>query len=314
MKKLLIAFVLLILVLLAAIYILIPGQLLIASSGSFKVNREGAHRFIIDAGNWENWWPGKVVRNPDGQLHFVYKDYDFRISKALYNSLELTMQGKNTRDTAILQMIPHAIDSTGFELETRIASGTNPITRLQKYREATKIKPVFDEILAALQKHVIHVKNIYGIEVKPEKVQFQHLVSTRKTFSNYPGTQEVYAMIEMLRQFARDNGATQLFHPMLNIRQTDELTWIVQVGLPVDREVKSKEGIAIKWMMKDGNILGADVIGGRNTIEDGMKKMERYISDYQRSVIAIPFQSLVTDRLQEPDSSRWVTRLYYPVV
>jgi len=36
--------------------------------------------------------------------------------------------------------------------------------------------------------------------------------------------------------------------------------------------------------------------------------------DYQRAIIAIPFQMLITDRTKETDSTKWITRLYYPVV
>ena len=27
---------------------------------------------------------------------------------------------------------------------------------------------------------------------------------------------------------------------------------------------------------------------------------------------AIPFESLITNRLEEPDTSKWVTKIYYP--
>jgi len=69
-----------------------------------------------------------------------------------------------------------------------------------------------------------------------------------------------------------------------------------------------------KWMMKGGNILTGEVTGGQEQIEQAQKQMELYISDYQRSIIAIPFQMLITDRTKEPDSTKWVTRIYYPVV
>jgi hypothetical protein len=30
--------------------------------------------------------------------------------------------------------------------------------------------------------------------------------------------------------------------------------------------------------------------------------------------MAIPFQSLITDRVKEPDTAKWITKLYAPVL
>jgi hypothetical protein len=38
------------------------------------------------------------------------------------------------------------------------------------------------------------------------------------------------------------------------------------------------------------------------------------VQDHQRVAPAIPFQSLVTDRTKQPDTSKWVTRLYWPIM
>jgi hypothetical protein len=66
--------------------------------------------------------------------------------------------------------------------------------------------------------------------------------------------------------------------------------------------------------MKGGNILTGEVTGGQKQIEEADRQMQLYIMDYQRSIIAIPFQMLITDRTKEPDSTKWITRIYYPVV
>ena len=36
------------------------------------------------------------------------------------------------------------------------------------------------------------------------------------------------------------------------------------------------------------------------------------MTDNALSSPAIPFESLVTNRMQEPDTSKWVTKIYYP--
>jgi hypothetical protein len=67
-------------------------------------------------------------------------------------------------------------------------------------------------------------------------------------------------------------------------------------------------------MLGGGNILITEIKGGSASIDKAFKEMENYVSDYRRTPPAIPFQSLVTDRMKEPDTSKWITRIFYPVM
>jgi hypothetical protein len=63
-----------------------------------------------------------------------------------------------------------------------------------------------------------------------------------------------------------------------------------------------------------GNMLVTEVKGGQIEVNKASVQLLNYISDYNRTAPAIPFESLVTDRRKEPDSSKWITRIYYPVM
>ena len=88
----------------------------------------------------------------------------------------------------------------------------------------------------------------------------------------------------------------------------------VRIGIPVNKKLPEKENISLKQMVKNGNILVTEVRGDQKFINEAIKQTEKYITDYQRSIIAIPFQSMITDRTKEPDSTKWITKIYYPVV
>jgi hypothetical protein len=62
-----------------------------------------------------------------------------------------------------------------------------------------------------------------------------------------------------------------------------------------------------------GNILVGEVKGGTYTVISGEQNLTNYVNDHKKMSPAIPYQSLVTDRLLEADTSKWVTKLYYPV-
>ena len=67
-------------------------------------------------------------------------------------------------------------------------------------------------------------------------------------------------------------------------------------------------------MLGGGNILITEVKGDNKEIQKAYTQIQHYISDYKRIAPAIPFESLVTDRRKQPDSSQWVTKIYYPVM
>ena len=62
-----------------------------------------------------------------------------------------------------------------------------------------------------------------------------------------------------------------------------------------------------------GNVIKAEIIGGIHTVNKGEDELFNYLNDYNRSSPAIPFQELVTNRIEEKDSLKWITNLYYPV-
>jgi len=312
MKRIFVIVIVAVLLLFLTGYALIPRKLSISSASSFSANRESVYRFLTNDSNWHKWWPGTVSDATKG--FFQFSGYQFQIEKVLYDVIQLKLGDNTFSSLSSLEIIPYSVDSIAVRLSTELVSGANPLSRFSTYFRARKIKRALDSIVLAIRKYTGNLKNIYGILVKKEKVQFQHLLSTKRSFSHYPTTADVYAMIDELRSYTHKSGALEVLPPMLNIQMIDSTRYSAQVGLPIDRDLPQEEDIASKWMMKGGNILEGEVTGGQDHIDEAGRQMEMYIRDYQRTIIAIPFQMLITDRRKEPDSTRWITRIYYPVV
>ena len=62
-----------------------------------------------------------------------------------------------------------------------------------------------------------------------------------------------------------------------------------------------------------GNILTGEVKGGTYTINQAEMELKNFVTDFKRISPAIPYQSLITNRLQEKDTTKWITKLYYPI-
>ena len=314
MKKILLLISIFLIVCIAAVYIFIPKKSVALSTLSFHANRDAVSRFLSVDSNWKKWWPGTVTKTNDISTVFTYKGYDFQVQEMLYGAIRLKFFKNGDSSDALLRLIPINNDSMQIELSSELSVRPASFNKVSDYLRGRHIERALDNIVLSLSKYAGQVKNIYGINIKNERVQYQNLISAKQSFPHYPATGEIYAIVARLRNYAKQSGAKELFPPMLNIKKTDSTTYVAQVGLPVDRELPQKDDISSKWMMKGGNILTGEVTGGQKQIEQAEKQMEFYIIDYQRSIIAIPFQMLITDRTKEPDSTKWITRLYYPVV
>lgn len=314
MKRIFAVIVIIVFILFALSWFLIPAKLTISGAASYHANKEAVYRFLISDSNWHKWWPGTASKNDKGTWSFRYDDYTIQIEKIMYDAISLKLETNTSSLEGLLRVVPYKIDSLGIEIATEINNGTNPFNRIPGYFRAKKTKRMLNDIITSLQNYTSDLSNIYGINIKKEKVQYEGLVTAKQSFLHYPTTNDIYAIIEKLRNYVNRSGGKELFFPMLNINRIDSTNYIAQVGLPVDKKLPEEGDISLKLMLKGGNILTGDVTGGPNKIEEAMKQIEKYILDYQLLTVAIRFQMLITDRTKQPDSTKWVTRLYYPVL
>ena len=127
-----------------------------------------------------------------------------------------------------------------------------------------------------------------------------------------PTVNDIYSVVHKLEALAVKAGAHTTNHPMLNIDSSGRKV-ITKIGIPIDREIDvTGTAYEIKRMVL-GNILISEVTGGPYTSKNARKQVELYMNDHKRKSPAIPYESLVVDRSGEPDTAKWVTRIYYLV-
>lgn len=150
------------------------------------------------------------------------------------------------------------------------------------------------------------------MKIIKQKVTPSSMISMNQTFLQYPSTQEIYSMINTVREYIRIKGGEENNHPMLNVYTEDKKVYKAMVAVPVKTDLPSEGKFRLKKLVL-GNILMAEVNGGVETIMKAEKELSNYVNDYKKISPAIPFQSLITNRLLETDTSKWITRLYYPI-
>jgi len=316
MRKWVIALLLIIVLLIVSIYLLIPAKLDVMGINGIKANQQGILRTLMNDNKWRTWWPGETPDTIQGfsvgkrALHF--HDQTYRVNNNTLTGFEIGIQDNATSINSVLTIIPIYVDSSQAEWRCQFSAGLNPIKRLQNYLTAKKIRRDFSLVLSAMQSFMENRKNIYDMPVNEAKVTDTFLISINTYFPHYPSTREIYDLFERLETYANQVGAQKTNSPMLHIEKSDSNNYKTIVAVPINKIIPNKGDYTFKRMVP-GNIIVAEITGGDSTIKKGFIQLGNFLQDYHKASVALQFESLVTDRLKEQDTSKWKTRLYYPV-
>lgn len=310
LKKIIIAITVVLVTVILGIFIFIPAVINISAAGYFNSNSRVCADYLLNESNWQKWWPEKNTNDSS----FVFQNTSFTITDRSPYAAGIDIIKKNKKSiNSTIALILYKPDSTGFEWKCKLTPGNNPISRLENYFLAVEIKKNMDKLMKAFTAYVGVKKNVYGVEIDKRKFTDTFMISTEKLVTAYPDNNTIYAVVNELTNYAKENGASMVHYPMMNIEKKDSSSYALKLALPINKEIPSNDKFRFRFMIQ-GNTLFAPVTGGNASIENAIEQMRMYISDYKLSSPAIPFQSIVTDRFKESDTSKWVTNIYYPVM
>jgi hypothetical protein len=311
MKKWFAGLLIIILLSLASIYIFIPNIVSLKSSINIKVTQQGLYRMLLDNASVKKWWP----ENKDiSEGKFPLNGYDYKIYANNISLAPVTITNTETDLKTSLYIISLQTDSVQLAWVGSMVTSYNPVKRFLAWQKARKINSDMNGILQKMQSFYSNSENIYGIKVEKALVTDSVLISTGADSKGYPDTKFIYTLINKLRIYAAANNVKETSFPMLNVDTKDSIIFNVRVALPISKALPGTGNIAQKRMLADGNILVTEVKGGIATTTAAFEQIIKYSLDYQRVAPAIPFFSLVTDRTKETDSSKWITKVYCPVM
>jgi hypothetical protein len=309
MKKWIIGFITITVTIIGSIYLFIPNTITIRNTIGINATRQGLYRMLLDKNSVEKWWPGKTTNDS-----FFFNDFTYRINNSNITVLPVFIKGQNVNLSTSLFLVALNKDSTQLEWVTSTTTSYNILKRFSAYLRAKKIKYDMATILQKMEVFYSVPKNIYDFEIKKELVMDSFLIATSGKCKGYPSNEFIYSLINKLRNYATLNIAKETGYPMLNINKTDSVNFDVKVAIPTDKLLSSSGEILQKRMPGRGNILVTEVTGGNSITKKAYDQVQKYADDYQRNSPAIPFYSLITDRLKEPDTTKWVTKIYFPVM
>ncbi|MDF2190732.1 GyrI-like domain-containing protein [Paraflavitalea sp. CAU 1676] len=309
MNRLVIALIMGLIIFLVLPYLYIPSTIRKSLMALVPATPQAAQQALLDENRWSAWWPDSAGV---GKGVFTYNGHQFKPGNKQFSAIEIISDHAGDSTKNMIVFFPYGKDSVRLNWELRVKASLNPVTRMLQDRRAKQLQQDMSIILQRISSYIGNPDNFYGVKVEKSKIPDSLLVMTRSTFAQLPDFPAIYDLIGKLQQYAAQSGAIAVNSPMLHIRPLDDGQVEVMVALPVNKEVKSSPTIEAKRMFP-GNALVTEVKGGPATVAHAFKQLEVYLTDHHYTSPAIPFESLITDRIQVADTSKWVTKIYYPV-
>ena len=312
MKKWLLFTILILLLLLSAIYLFFPRVSNVTNVKKIHCNVNSINRLLLVEDKWARWWPGHIEHDSLANRNiFTYKDYKYVVTGSRYNAIVIEALHQQLAIEGAIFFLPIGHDCVQVEWKYALGTNANPVSRIHLYQVTKKLNNNMMDILESMKNFLEKPENVYGMRIDQVLVKDTILVTTKISAGQYPSMNKVYELISGIKAYIQANNAEETNYPMLHVWQDSGL-FHTTVAIPVNRKIPENNTYVLKRMVP-GKILVSEVTGGLSRTREALRELEIFMSDNHLSSPAIPFESLITNRVQEPDSSKWVTKIYYPV-
>ncbi len=273
-----------------------------------------ASRSLMIETGWNKWFPEQKEKIAEQVFYTDNKVLYSNIKNITSTNATVTIETENVISIADVSIAPLKSDSILVNISCIIDASSNPFKRVYHYFKAVEIKNSLNKIASSFKSFAENFKLVYGFDVRRTKLMDSSMIAIKASVNNYPTLQDIYSKIEILEKYASSNNASPTDFPMLNIFRTDSNAYNFMVALPINKPLNATGEILYKQMLPKGNFVATDSIyGGFEKLDNLFASFIKMKEDYQMMSPAIPFQSLITDRRKETDTTKWVTRFYYPI-
>ena len=263
-------------------------------------NLPATQRCLTDTAKWLKWWSKN-------------SNCSYRIKSVFYSDVQLAVECANDGHlVGDFRLAPLDGDSVLTSWECSIPPG-HPFEKVRLYWHRKERLQNMADILHSWKAYVEDSKNLYGgVNFNRVHSKDSALVTIASFTSAYPTTAEVYAKIDSLRSYISSQGATAINPPWLNVTKLSDAQYKYMVALSVNKRLAGNRRIIPQRFVPWKNIEG-EVHGGIYTVEKAFGQMMKYKLDYNATIVAMPYQCLITDRRQEQDTTKWVTMVCAPI-
>ena len=292
-------------------YFLIPSTIKISTFLVSNTHELTAIRLLNDP----SLFVKSMSKHYDSNRHkFIIDDIEFTPKAALSNIIEIDVATKALQTKSFITANAVTKETAAIHWFAEIKTSWNPFQRWNDYQEAVKLKKATAQLLNQLNTFVEQPVNIYGWDIKEISLKDTTLISTKFISKQLPSTSQVYSIADALTLYLNGFHKQAANDPMVTVLENPTNDYTIMVGLSFNGTIPETANYRIKRMPTNGKMFVADIIGGPVTIQNGYAALKTYLLDSKRPSPAVPFELLKTNRRQVTDTSKWETRIYYPVM
>jgi hypothetical protein len=294
-----------------SVYFIVPQKIRTTHVIEIDATDINASKFLINKKLWRKWWPGRhtaadsnlyshngvsylLQENTNGGITVLIKQGDIELnSKIIYS----------TTGEGMCEVI----------WATELQSSLNPFERVAELIKIKRLTKGIDTLLTTFKKFMQNEANVYGMNIKLAKIKHPIVLATTTHANDYPLPTTIYSMVNELKKQIKAQGAFPLDSPMMNVHPDENSGYQVMVALPINKIIKPGSNTVINKLVLNANVLEVEVTGGKNTIANAFTQVKNYQKDHRLLSPAMPYELLITNRLNQKDTTKWVTKVYWPI-
>jgi len=139
-----------------------------------------------------------------------------------------------------------------------------------------------------------------------------HFVSLRKEVDLKDISTQMGRMYAKLTTFINQNNLLMTNMPYAIYHKIDGDMVDIECGIPIDKVVEQQDNI-LSGTVPATKCAEADHIGPYSTLEKTHQFIQDWIPKNGFHLAGSPMERYLTDPQKEPDQSKWITTIYYPV-
>ena len=294
-----------------SIYFIIPQKIKTTNVIEIDAADVNIAKFLVNKRQWNKWWPGQ--HNTADSIHFSYNGADYVLQESTNSQMKALIK---IGDIELNSQLLYATTGEGMcevTWATEMQSSINPIERIAEFVKIKRHAKTIDTILTRFKKFMQTDTNVYGMAIKISHIKNPIVLATTTHLNEYPAPETIYSLANSLRKQIKAQDALQLDSPMMNVHPDENGGYQVMVAIPVNKIIKPGNGMVLNKLVKNANVLEAEVKGGKNTILNAFTQLKHYQKDHRLISPAMPYELLITNRLAEKDTAKWVTKLFWPI-
>jgi len=316
---------------------MLPSNYTIERSITIDAPQTIVMEHLANFSEWENWSPWKAK---DPEAKYTYEGDDGAIGSKMSWVTSLTPENENQIGEGGMILTELTTSKATFELwflkpwemtskNAFEVSSEGGKTTVRWYDSGEfsffarpagkvmedKVGPDFESGLAKLkalvEKFAASIEIIYVIEeVMVDSVSYYSLMDSVNREKMALTTE---TMLTGLTEFAANNDIEVSGAPFTIYHYWDSKTTKMECGIPVtDNSIEGKEGITAGSNYA-GNALKTTHLGGYKNSEKSHSSIGDYVEIHGKMIIGNPWEVYIAGPMNEPDTSKWITEIYYPI-